>query len=75
MTVPHLHVQRGNPPLVTLDPYIDVFEDGDEMARSDWRLARDLVLIRVIEQLFQQGWLGSHPEAIPEVSEEPESGQ
>lgn len=69
------HVRRANPPLITLDPYIEVFEDGDETARSDWRLARDLVLIRMIEQLFQQDWLGSHPEAIPEVSEETESGQ
>lgn len=67
------HVRRGNPPLITLDPYIAIFEEGDEIAASDWRLARDLVLIRMIEQLYQQGWIGSHPEAIPEVSEEPES--
>jgi len=67
------HVQRGNPPLITLDPYIAIFEEGNEVATPDWRLARDLVLIRMVEQLHQQGWLGSHPEAIPEVSEEPES--
>ncbi len=66
------HVRRGNPPLITLDPYIAIFEEGNEIAASDWRLARDLVLIRMIEQLYQQGWIGSHPEAIPEVSEEPE---
>ncbi|MBM4467128.1 MAG: type I-B CRISPR-associated protein Cas8b1/Cst1 [Chloroflexi bacterium] len=67
------YVQRGNPPLIALDPYIAIFEEGDELASPDWRLARDLVLIRMVEQLYQQGWLGSHPEAIPEVSEEPES--
>lgn len=67
------HVQHGNPPLITLDPYIAIFEEGNEIAAPDWRLARDLVLIRMVEQLYQQGWLGSHPEAIPEVSEEPES--
>lgn len=67
------HVKRGNPPLITLDPYIAIFEEGNEIAAPDWRLARDLVLIRMVEQLYQQGWLGSHPEAIPEVSEEPES--
>jgi len=66
------HVQRGNAPLITLDPYIAIFEEGNEMAAPDWRLARDLVLIRMVEQLYQQGWLGSHPEVIPEVSEEPE---
>jgi hypothetical protein len=27
----------------------------------------------MVEQLYLQGWLGSHPEAIPEVAEEPES--
>jgi CRISPR-associated protein Cst1 len=67
------HVKRGNPPLITLDPYIAIFEEGNEVAAPDWRLARDLVLIRMVEQLYKQGWLGSHPEAIPEVSEEPES--
>ena len=35
------HVKRGKPPFITLDPYIDVFEAGDEVARSDWQLARD----------------------------------
>lgn len=67
------HVQGGNPPLITLEPYIKIFEEGDEVASPDWRLARDLVLIRMVEQLYQQGWLGSHPDAVPEVSEEPES--
>jgi len=67
------HIQRGHPPLITLDPYIAIFEEGSEVAAPDWRLARDLVLIRMVEQLYLQGWLGSHPDAIPEVSEEPES--
>lgn len=67
------HVQSGNPPLIMFDPYVEVFEEGNEMARPDWRLARDLVLIRMVERLNQQGWLGSHPEVISEVPEEPES--
>ena len=64
------HVRRGNPPLISLDPYIEVFEAGDEVTRSDWQLARDLVLIRMIERLYQQGWLGAHPDAIPTEPEE-----
>ena len=64
------HVKRGNPPLITLDPYITVFEEGDEVARPDWRLARDLVLIRMVERLYQLGWIGKNPDAIPEVSDE-----
>ena len=66
-------VRHGHPPLITLDPYIQVFEEGDDVARGDWRLARDLVLIRMVERLYQQEWLGKHLEVIPEVSEEPES--
>ncbi len=64
------HVRRGNPPLIALDPYITVFEEGDEVARSDWQLARDLVLIRMIEQLYHKGWLGAHPDVLPAEPEE-----
>jgi len=64
------HVKSGHAPIITLDPYIEVFEEGDELARSDWRLARDLVLIRMIERLYEQGWLGSNVDAIPEPYEE-----
>jgi len=64
------HVRRGNPPIITLDPYIEVFEEGSELARSDWRLARDLVLIRMVERLYEQGWLGSNVDAIPEFIEQ-----
>ncbi len=64
------HVKRGNSPFLTLDNYISVFEDGEELASSDWRLARDLVLIRMVEQLHKNGWLGSNEDAIPDVKEE-----
>lgn len=67
------HVKRGNHPFLTLDNYISVFEDGEELASSDWRLARDLVLIRMVEQLHQNGWLGSNKDAIIEIEEETES--
>jgi len=66
------NVRKGNTPLITLDPYIAIFEEGNEIAAPDWRLARDLVSVRMVEQLHRKGWLGSHPEAIPEVSTEPE---
>lgn len=60
------HVKRGNSPLITLDPYIEVFEDGTDVARPDWRLARDLVLIRMIEQLYNLNWLGKNIDVLPE---------
>ncbi|MGB9803122.1 hypothetical protein, partial [Desulfofundulus sp.] len=64
------HVRRGNPPLITLEPYINIFEDGTDVARPDWRLARDLVLIRMIEQLYNLGWLGKNIDALPEARDE-----
>ncbi len=68
------YVKQGNAPIITLDPYVEVFEEGNELARPDWQLARDLVLIRMVERLYEQGWLGSNVDAIPEsIEEEPES--
>ncbi len=64
------HVKRGKPPLITLDPYIDIFEEGDEVARPDWRLARDLVLIRMVERLYENGWLGGNIDVLPDETEE-----
>ena len=60
-------VKRGQAPIITLDPYIEVFEEGNELARQDWRLARDLVLIRMVERLYERKWLGGNADAIPEI--------
>ncbi|MDD3654368.1 MAG: hypothetical protein PHO01_09320 [Desulfotomaculaceae bacterium] len=70
------NVKRGNPPLITLEPFIEVFEEGFEVERPDWRLATDLVLIRMIEQLYNLGWLGKNMDALPELkdADEPEKG-
>ena len=62
--------KRGQAPIITFDGYISVFEEGEDLARSDWRLARDLVLIRMVERLHELDWLGKNPEAIPEDVEE-----
>jgi len=60
-------LKRGRPPLVGFEEFLLIFEDGEEVARVDWTLARDLVLIRVIEELYRQGWFGSQPEALEEL--------
>ena len=62
-------LKRGEPPLITFDQFIAIFEEGEDLPYFDWRLARDLVLIRMIEQLYQQGWLKSHPDVLPEEAE------
>jgi len=57
------HIRSGAPPLFTMDSYIEVFEEGEEVLRSDWLLARDLVLMRMIDQL--QDWLRANADALP----------
>jgi CRISPR-associated protein Cst1 len=58
------HIKAGHPPLFDLDAYIFVFEEGYEVMQPDWRLARDLVLMRMIDRL--RDWLHEHPDAAPE---------
>ncbi len=52
--------QRG--PLFTLDEFIAVFEDTDD--RFWWIMARDLLLIRMIERLHERGWISTHREVL-----------
>lgn len=63
------YVKRGHAPIITLDPYLDVFEEGDDLARPDWRLARDLVLIRIVERLHALGWLGKNVDTLSTAEE------
>ncbi len=64
------HIKDGQDPLFDIDTYIEVFEEGYEVMRPDWRLARDLVLMRMIDQL--KDWLAQNPDAIPETETERE---
>jgi CRISPR-associated protein Cst1 len=61
------HIRAGREPLFDLHGYIAVFEEGQEVMRPDWRLARDLVLIRMIDRL--RDWLSQNPDAVPETEE------
>ena len=66
------HVKRGNAPILEFEPYVQVFEDGEDLARSDWRLARDLVLIRMVERLYALNWFGKNPDALTDELVQPE---
>lgn len=59
-------MKRGKAPAITFDPFIDIFEVGEELPYNDWRLARDLVLIRMIEKLHELGWIQANVEELPE---------
>lgn len=60
------HVKRGKAPIIEFEPYIKVFEEGSELPSADWRLARDLVLLRMVEQLYKHGWFNKNPDALGE---------
>jgi CRISPR-associated protein Cst1 len=63
--------RRGNAPMLTFEAYISVFEDGEDLARLDWKLARDLVLIRMVERLHALKWLAKNADVIPENIDQP----
>ncbi|MEW6447856.1 MAG: type I-B CRISPR-associated protein Cas8b1/Cst1 [Bacillota bacterium] len=57
-------VQSGKTPLFTLDDFIELFELHEDSRRPDWDLTRDLILIRVIEQLYRREWFKVHADVI-----------
>lgn len=59
---------RGAAPLVTLESFLMIFEDAEELARPDWRLAWDLVLIRMVDRLHELGWVREHKDAIEDAA-------
>ena len=62
--ISYVKFTKGQDVLFDLEGYLDIFMDGTELMRPDWWLARDLVLIRMIEQL--KDWLAQNPDALPE---------
>lgn len=57
--------------LFGLDEYLEVFEAEDLVGQSDWSLTRDLISIRLVEQLYKHHWFekGDNKELL----EEPET--
>ncbi|MBK9095187.1 MAG: hypothetical protein IPM84_21005 [Anaerolineae bacterium] len=68
------HVRRGQPPLIA---WIRTWSFSRRATR--WRAQmgawRDLILIRMIEQLHEHGWLRQNVDAIPEVAETAENAE
>lgn len=61
----------GDEALLPYERFIQVFfADDGETVRPDWYLARDLLMIRIIERLHQEQWLEKNPELVAEVDEE-----
>ena len=62
-------VGKGKSPLTSFDEFVLVFEAADERPRIDRRLAIDLVLIRLIEKLYADGWFTKEPDAVKDLAE------
>lgn len=60
----------GDEPLVEFDGFVSIFEEAEEFARLDWNLARDLLLIRIFEQLHQKGQLPQLADTLADVDAE-----
>jgi len=65
--IDYTRYKRGQETLFDLDSFLTIFMEGDEVLRRDWRLMRDLVLIRMVEQL--RDWIAGNPDAIPAEEE------
>jgi CRISPR-associated protein Cst1 len=66
-------VKADQPPLTSFDEFVLVFETPDAWPRIDRRLAIDLVLIRLFEQLYQKGWFKEQADVIEEIEDTLES--
>lgn len=69
--ISYVRFTQGRDTLFDLESYLAVFMDGEELMRPDWRLARDLVLIRMVEQL--RDWIANNPDAMADEDLQPES--
>ena len=63
----------NSPPLFSFDEFVTVFET--ELMNHHWSLARDLILIRMIERLYAAGWIQSNMEDMPVEQEFDTSGE
>jgi CRISPR-associated protein Cst1 len=70
-------MEQGQPPVVSLEQFLTIFEMGEEADYVDWGLAWDLVLIRLMEKVYEYdpAFLQKHPDAAATESEEAETGE
>jgi CRISPR-associated protein Cst1 len=64
---------RGGALLFSLDEYLNVFEADDSLRVADWSLVRDLICIRMVEELHRSGWLTADRAPAVELEQEPDT--
>ena len=63
-------IRQGRPPLISFEEFLVAFEEGEEFARADWGLARDLILLKMMDTLHSLGWLTEHADELEVPSED-----
>lgn len=65
LTVNLEYTKNGKPPILDFDTFTMVFEEGEETYRRGWwSLARDLMVIRIIERLYELDWFSKNPNVV-----------
>lgn len=62
-------VKSGHP-LFSYGDFIEIFEESEDMPRIDWSLARDLLMVRMIEQLHNSNWWSQHKDNLADANRE-----
>ena len=60
-------LKNSQEPVVGFHQFVEIFEIGEDLPYSDWRLARDLVLIRMVERLYDLGWIEANKESLQDA--------
>jgi CRISPR-associated protein Cst1 len=62
-------LNRDLPALIDFEGFLRIFEEAEELSRPDWRLAWDLVLIRLVDALHERGWIRAHKDELDDVTQ------
>ena len=64
--------QKASVPFFGLDEFVEAFftTTDQDMLKFDWQLARDLMIVRVMEVLYQQGRVSIAQSAVVEEAAE-----
>jgi hypothetical protein len=75
MSINRKRLRQQLEPIITLDDFYEAFERQiEDIPRYDrWKLARDLILLRMTDQLYKLGKSAALAEAIPEELNQVES--
>lgn len=60
---------RAKEPLLDFEGFLKIFEVNEEFPQADWRLAWDLVLIRVMDELYRRGIFGREQALASELEQ------